>query len=49
MLIFYASNKDIVYIDKSDAICLLSFVADELSGFFYIHQSFLVYIQDLHK
>ena len=47
MLIFYASNKDIVYIEKSDAICLLSFVADE--GFFYIHQSFLVYIQDLHK
>ena len=42
-------NDDIVDIEKLDGICLLTFVADESSRMFYIHQSFLLYIQDLHK
>ena len=43
-------NDDIVGIEKPDGICLFSFVVDECSGyFFYIHQSFLSHIQDLHK
>ena len=34
-------NKDIVDMEKSDEICLLTFVADELSE--------LLYTKDLHK
>ena len=42
-------NDNIVDIEKPDGICSLTFAADELSGLFYIHQSFLLYIQDMHK
>ena len=41
-------NEDIVEIEKSDGICWLTFVLDEYSGLF-LHQSFLLYIEDLHK
>ena len=41
---------DIVDIEKPDAICLPTFIVDEFSVlFFYVHQSFLLSIQDLHK
>ena len=42
-------NNDIVDIEKSDGICLLTFVVYEFLGLFHIHQSFLLKIQDLHK
>ena len=49
-------NEDIVDIEKPDAICSLTdgicsliFVLNEFPGCFYIHLSFLLYIQDLHK
>ena len=42
-------NKDVVYIEKPDGICSLTFLVDEFLGLFYIHQSFLLYIQYLHK
>ena len=41
---------DIADIEKPDAICLPTFIVDEFSVlFFYVHQSFLLSIQDLHK
>ena len=42
-------NEDIVDTDKPEGICLLTFVVDEFSWLFKIHQYFLLYIQDLHK
>ena len=42
-------NEDIVDIEKADGICSLTFVLNEFPGYFYIHLSFLLYIQDLHK
>ena len=42
-------NKVIIDIEKPDKIYLLTFVVDDFQGYFYIYQSFLVYIQDLHK
>ena len=46
MFIFYAFKEDIVEINKSDGMCSLTFVVDEFSGLFYIHQFFLLHIQD---
>ena len=40
---------DVGDIEKLDEICSLTFAADEFSGLFYIPQSFLLNIQDLHK
>ena len=42
-------SDDIVDIEKLDGIYSLTFVVDEFSGFFYIHQSIILNIQDLHK
>ena len=42
-------NENIIDLEKPDGICWLTLVVNELSGFFYMHQSFLLYIQDLHK
>ena len=42
-------NEDIVDTVKPDGKFLLIFVIDEFSGLFDIHQSFLLYIQDLRK
>ena len=44
-------NDDIVDIEKPDGICSPTFVVDELTfiNLFYIHQSFLLNIRDLHK
>ena len=41
-------NEDIVDIERPDGICSLTFVVDEFSGLF-LHQPFLLYIEDLHK
>ena len=41
-------NDDIVEIEKPDGICSPTFAVDEFSGLF-LHQSFLLNIQDLHK
>ena len=41
-------NNDIVEFEKPDGIYLLTFVADEFLGIFYIHLPSLLYIQDLH-
>ena len=49
MLIFYALNDDIVDIEKPDGIRSPTFVVNEFSGLFFVHQSFLLNIQDLHK
>ena len=47
MFIFYAFKEDIVEINKSDGMCSVTFVVvDEFSGLFYIHQFFLLHIQD---
>ena len=42
-------NQEIVDIEKPDGIFSLTFVVDEFSDYCYIHQSFLLYTQDLHK
>ena len=42
-------NDDILDIEKPDGICSLAFVVYEFSGYFHIHQSFLLYIQHLRK
>ena len=45
-------NNDIVNTEKSDGIHSLTLVVDELFlvvDYSYIHQSFLLAIQDLHK
>ena len=42
-------NDDIVNIKKPDGMCSPTFVVDEFSGLFYIYQSFLLNIQDMHK
>ena len=42
-------NDDIADIEKPDGICLPTFIEDKFQDYFYIHQSFLLYIQDLHK
>ena len=42
-------NEDIVDIGKPDGICSLTFVVDKFLGLFYIHQSFVLNIKDLHK
>ena len=42
-------NDDIVDIEKPDGIFSLNLVAHDFSGFFYIHQSFLLKIQDMRK
>ena len=41
--------EDIVDIEKPDGICLLTFFVVQFSGLFYIYQSFVSYIEDLHK
>ena len=46
---FMSINDDIADIEKPDGICLPTFIEDKLQDYFYIHQSFLLYIQDLHK
>ena len=40
----YYLNDDIVDIERPNGICSHNF-----QDYFYIHQSFLLYIQDLHK
>ena len=40
---------DIVDIENPDRICLPTFVVDEFSGSFYIHQTLILNIQDLHE
>ena len=42
-------NVDIVDIGKSDGICSFTSVVDEFQDYFYIHQSYLLNIQNLHK
>ena len=42
-------NDDIVDIENPDGIYSPTFAVDAFSGFFHIHQSFLLNIQDLHK
>ena len=42
-------NDDIVDIEKLDGICFLTFAMMNFQDYFYIHQSFLLKIQDLHK
>ena len=42
-------NDDIVNIKKPDGMCSPTFVVDEFSGLFYIYQSFLLNIQNMHK
>ena len=42
-------NVDIEGIENPDGVCSPTFVEDEFSGLFFIHQSFLLNIQDLHK
>ena len=39
-------NENIVHIDKPDRICSPTFLMDELQDHFYVHQSFLLTIQD---
>ena len=45
MLDFYA----FIDTEKPNGICSLVFVVCEFQDYFYIHQSFLLNIQDLHK
>ena len=49
MLLFCALNDDIAKVEKSDLICSPTFAVNQFSGLFYVHQSFLLNIQDLHK
>ena len=42
-------NNVVVDIEKPDEMCLLTFNVDEFQEYFFIHQSFLLNIQDLHK
>ena len=42
-------NEDIVHIEKPDGIFLLILLKMNFQDYFYIHQSFLLYIQDMHK
>ena len=42
-------NEEIVDIEKSDGICLLTFVVDEFSGLFLYPSIFCIIIQDLDK
>ena len=42
-------NEDIVDIEKPDGIFLLILLKMNFQHYFYIHQSFLLYIQDMNK
>ena len=42
-------NEDIVHTEKPDGIFLLILLKMNFQDYFYIHQSFLLYIQDMHK
>ena len=42
-------NYNIADIEIPDGICSPIYVKDEILGLFYIHQSFLLNIQDMHK
>ena len=50
MLTFYALNYDFVSIKKPDGLCVhLPLLWMDFQDYFYIHLSFLLNIQDLHK
>ena len=42
-------NDDIADVEKTDGICSPTFIVNEFSGLFYIHQLFLINIQDPNK
>ena len=51
---FYIHHAYFLYtlsndIEKPDGTCSPTFAAADFSGLIYIHQSFLLKIQDLHK
>ena len=46
---FYVLNHYIVDIERPDEICSLTLVVDDFQNCFYIHQTFLSKIEDLHK
>ena len=42
-------NEDVVDIEKPNGTCSLTLVKDEISGLFLIHESSLLWTEDLHK
>ena len=42
-------NDDVRDIERTDEICSTTFVVNEFLRYFYIHQVFLINIQDLYK